>query len=206
MTIAKAVICRAYAANAYRALKRLVRKVLGLRGKNNADDQREIEVRTPTLEPRGPVQSAMHDARQPESQAGQTSPTCKESIEALLKEKGKTPDELLILFPELREQPPAQAPASRTQKRPSSRARPKLKRYTHPNTGKTVESRTLNHKTLQAWKEEYGADTVRGWAVVIDESESHTPAKPGTPRAVTANALGKTPRIAPSRHTVSTTT
>ncbi|WP_089714976.1 histone-like nucleoid-structuring protein, MvaT/MvaU family [Halomonas daqiaonensis] len=42
----------------------------------------------------------------------------------------------------------------------SGRAKRKLKIYKNPNTGETVETRGGNQKTLKAWKDEYGSETV----------------------------------------------
>lgn len=38
-----------------------------------------------------------------------------------------------------------------------------LKRYKNPKTGEVVETKGGNHKTLKAWKQEFGADVVEGW-------------------------------------------
>ncbi|MGE6992868.1 histone-like nucleoid-structuring protein, MvaT/MvaU family [Pseudomonas sp. NPDC047961] len=38
-----------------------------------------------------------------------------------------------------------------------------LKRYKNPNTGEVVETKGGNHKTLKAWKKEFGNDTVESW-------------------------------------------
>ncbi len=39
-----------------------------------------------------------------------------------------------------------------------------LKKYTNPHTGEVVETKGGNHKTISAWKTEYGADEVKSWA------------------------------------------
>ena len=41
----------------------------------------------------------------------------------------------------------------------------KIQVYINPHTNEKVETRGANHKTLKAWREQYGADTVRGWKV-----------------------------------------
>jgi hypothetical protein len=38
-----------------------------------------------------------------------------------------------------------------------------LKRYKHPETGEVIETKGGNHKTLKAWKNEYGSETVEAW-------------------------------------------
>ncbi|WP_020405738.1 histone-like nucleoid-structuring protein, MvaT/MvaU family [Hahella ganghwensis] len=40
-----------------------------------------------------------------------------------------------------------------------------LKTYKNPKTGETVKTRGGNHKTLNAWREEYGKDAVDSWLV-----------------------------------------
>lgn len=35
--------------------------------------------------------------------------------------------------------------------------------YHNPHTGEEVKTRGANHKTLKAWREKYGADTVDSW-------------------------------------------
>ena len=38
-----------------------------------------------------------------------------------------------------------------------------MKVFKNPNTGEVVETRGGNHKTLNAWREEYGKDEVDTW-------------------------------------------
>lgn len=38
-----------------------------------------------------------------------------------------------------------------------------VKVYKNPNTGDVIETKGGNHKTLKAWKAEYGAEVVEGW-------------------------------------------
>lgn len=38
-----------------------------------------------------------------------------------------------------------------------------LKTYKNPHNGETIETKGGNHKTLKAWKQQYGADTVESW-------------------------------------------
>jgi hypothetical protein len=38
-----------------------------------------------------------------------------------------------------------------------------MKRYRHPDTGEVVETKGGNHKTLKAWKQEYGSEMVEAW-------------------------------------------
>ncbi|MFS2123631.1 histone-like nucleoid-structuring protein, MvaT/MvaU family [Pseudomonas sp. Pseusp97] len=38
-----------------------------------------------------------------------------------------------------------------------------LKVYKNPHNGETIETKGGNHKTLKAWKQQYGGDTVESW-------------------------------------------
>lgn len=38
-----------------------------------------------------------------------------------------------------------------------------IKTFKNPNTGEVIETKGGNHKTLKAWKQQYGADTVNSW-------------------------------------------
>ena len=38
-----------------------------------------------------------------------------------------------------------------------------VKVYKNPKTGEIVETKGGNHKVLKAWKEQFGADEVKGW-------------------------------------------
>lgn len=38
-----------------------------------------------------------------------------------------------------------------------------LKTYKNPNTGEIIETKGGNHKTLKAWKQQFGAETVESW-------------------------------------------
>ncbi|WP_043532006.1 histone-like nucleoid-structuring protein, MvaT/MvaU family [Litchfieldella xinjiangensis] len=46
-----------------------------------------------------------------------------------------------------------------------SRRKRKLKIYKNPKTGEVVETRGGNQKTLKAWKDEHGQETVESWLV-----------------------------------------
>ncbi|MHA3025235.1 histone-like nucleoid-structuring protein, MvaT/MvaU family [Chromohalobacter israelensis] len=89
----------------------------------------------------------------------------KEKLEALMKEYDKSPAaviEMLDPQPESRSKPATQANTAGRRKR-------KLKIYKNPNTGEVVETRGGNQKTLKAWKDEYGNDTVESWLVRVEE-------------------------------------
>lgn len=65
---------------------------------------------------------------------------------------------LKVLAPELIQ--PAATPGSAA---PRQRRERKVKIYKNPHNGETVETKGGNHKTLKAWKQEYGADVVESW-------------------------------------------
>lgn len=45
----------------------------------------------------------------------------------------------------------------------SARRARSVKVYKNPHNGEIVETKGGNHKTLKAWKSEYGSDTVESW-------------------------------------------
>lgn len=51
----------------------------------------------------------------------------------------------------------------------TGRAKRKLKIYKNLNTGEVVETCGGNHKTLKAWKDEHGAETVESWVVRVEQ-------------------------------------
>ncbi|MDI5934684.1 histone-like nucleoid-structuring protein, MvaT/MvaU family [Halomonas kalidii] len=83
----------------------------------------------------------------------------KENLEALMREFDKSAADVIKLLD------PQQAVAQASSTTSTGRAKRKLKIYKNPNTGEVVETRGGNQKTLKAWKEEYGADTVESWLV-----------------------------------------
>ena len=77
-------------------------------------------------------------------------------LKALLKEYGYTLRTVLdILDP---------SPVAKTNQQGARRER-SLKTYTNPHTGEVVETRGGNHRVINAWKAQYGADEVKSWAV-----------------------------------------
>lgn len=84
-------------------------------------------------------------------------------LTALMEQYGKTPRSVIaILDPDNKLTAPAKAASA-----PVKRAR-RVKRYKNPNNGEVIETKGGNHKTLKAWKEQYGADTVESWASILD--------------------------------------
>lgn len=49
----------------------------------------------------------------------------------------------------------------------SGRRKRKLKVYQNPNTGEVIKTRGGNQKTIKAWKDEHGDETVEGWVIEI---------------------------------------
>ncbi|MCG7598274.1 DNA binding protein [Halomonas sp. McH1-25] len=87
----------------------------------------------------------------------------KAQLESLMAEFDKRTSDvvnLLEALPVLQKSAPSQASA------PSDgRRKRKLKVYENPSTGERIETRGGNHKTLKAWKDEHGAETVESWLV-----------------------------------------
>ncbi|WP_108447040.1 histone-like nucleoid-structuring protein, MvaT/MvaU family [Halomonas denitrificans] len=88
----------------------------------------------------------------------------KNHLETLMREFDKSAAEVIHL---LDPKPTANKTSNSTKS--TGRAKRKLKIYKNPNTGKVVETRGGNQKTLKGWKEEYGADTVESWLVRTED-------------------------------------
>lgn len=63
---------------------------------------------------------------------------------------------IAILDPQAFQRAPAQTKAFTRKAR-------QVKRYRHPESGEIVETKGGNHKTLKAWKTEYGSEAVEAW-------------------------------------------
>ncbi|MFY0990158.1 histone-like nucleoid-structuring protein, MvaT/MvaU family [Halomonas sp. C05BenzN] len=87
----------------------------------------------------------------------------KEKLESLMREFDKSAADVIAL---LNPKPAAAAPKTAAA---GGRRKRKLKIYKNPNTGEVVETRGGNQKTLKAWKDEYGNDTVESWLVRVEE-------------------------------------
>ncbi|MDI5922482.1 DNA binding protein [Halomonas sp. LR5S13] len=86
----------------------------------------------------------------------------KDKLEALMKDYEKSAADVIALL----DPKPASSSAA-----PSTgvRRKRKLKIYKNPNTGEVVETRGGNQKTLKAWKEEFGDETVESWLVRTED-------------------------------------
>ncbi len=89
----------------------------------------------------------------------------KERLESLMREFDKSAADVIEL---LNPKPAAAAPKAASAPAGARRKR-KLKIYKNPTTGEVVETRGGNHKTLKAWKDEHGSDTVESWLVRVEE-------------------------------------
>lgn len=87
----------------------------------------------------------------------------KEQLEALMREFDKSAAEVINLLD------PQQSASKASSTTNTGRAKRKLKIYKHPDTGEVVETRGGNQKTLKAWKDEHGAETVEGWLVRTED-------------------------------------
>ncbi|SDJ64874.1 histone-like nucleoid-structuring protein, MvaT/MvaU family [Billgrantia gudaonensis] len=88
----------------------------------------------------------------------------KDKLEALMREFDKSAADVIgLLDPQGGAKPVAKSPAT------GGRRKRKLKIYKNPNTGEVVETRGGNQKTLKAWKDQYGQDTVESWLVRVEE-------------------------------------
>ena len=76
------------------------------------------------------------------------------------------PDVVALLDNEGKSRPARQARA-KAESAPARRSR-RMKVYTNPNTGETIETKGGNHKQLKEWKAIWGSDVVEGWASVRD--------------------------------------
>lgn len=87
----------------------------------------------------------------------------KSKLEALMSKFEKSPADVIALL----DPKPTSAKAAPVST--GGRRKRKLKIYKNPNSGEVVETRGGNHKTLKAWKEEFGGDTVESWLVRVEE-------------------------------------
>lgn len=79
-----------------------------------------------------------------------------DNLKALMNEYDKSPGEIIsALAPESVSEPSSN----------KARRKRKLKVYKNPETGEVIETRGGNQKTLKAWKEQYGSETVDSWLI-----------------------------------------
>ncbi len=90
----------------------------------------------------------------------------KDKLETLMKEYDKSAADVIAL---LDPKPAASVPKAAASSATGTRRKRKLKIYKNPNTGEVVETRGGNQKTLKAWKDEFGSDTVESWLVRVEE-------------------------------------
>lgn len=79
----------------------------------------------------------------------------KDQLQALMDQYGMNLRNVVeILDPQSSAEPVAAQQPRRTRQ---------LKVYKNPHNGETIETKGGNHKTLKAWKQQYGGDTVESW-------------------------------------------
>ncbi|PMR70447.1 histone-like nucleoid-structuring protein, MvaT/MvaU family [Halomonas heilongjiangensis] len=88
----------------------------------------------------------------------------KEKLEALMREFDKSAADVISLL-----DPKSAKTAAPKAAVAGGRRKRKLKIYKNPKTGEVVETRGGNQKTLKAWKDEHGNDTVESWLVRVEE-------------------------------------
>ncbi|PRB83756.1 histone-like nucleoid-structuring protein MvaT [Pseudomonas sp. MYb185] len=85
-------------------------------------------------------------------------------LNTLMEQYGKSlRDVVAILDPDHKLSAP-----SKTVKAPVAKRARKVKQYKNPHNGEVIETKGGNHKTLKAWKEQYGAETVESWSTILD--------------------------------------
>jgi len=92
----------------------------------------------------------------------------KDKLEALMREYGKSAADVIALL----DPKPAATSARSAAPSPAgggARRKRKLKIYKNPHTGEVVETRGGNQKTLKAWKDQHGSETVESWLVRVEE-------------------------------------
>lgn len=89
----------------------------------------------------------------------------KDKLESLMREFNKSSTDVINL---LEPQGSKSTSAKSSTASGAGRRKRKLKIYKNPNSGEVVETRGGNHKTLKAWKDEFGAETVEEWLVRVE--------------------------------------
>lgn len=81
----------------------------------------------------------------------------KGSLESLMDQYGKSAEDILEVLKSL--DPSIDASSSKA----GGKGKRAMIVYKNPHTGEVVRTRGGNHKTLKAWRDEYGAEAVRSW-------------------------------------------
>lgn len=85
-----------------------------------------------------------------------------EKLNKLMEQYGKGQKDVIALL-----DPQKLSTSSKAAGAPVVKRARKVKQYKNPNTGDIIETKGGNHKTLKAWKEQYGAETVESWATIL---------------------------------------
>jgi hypothetical protein len=88
----------------------------------------------------------------------------KNKLEALMREFDKSTADVIALL-----DPKPASGGAKSASTGSGRRKRKMKIYKNPNTGEVVETRGGNQKTLKAWKDQFGGDTVESWLVRVED-------------------------------------
>jgi TolA-binding protein len=88
----------------------------------------------------------------------------KDRLVSLMKEFDKSTADVFALL-----DPSGAASRKSGSSNQTQRRKRKLKVYKNPNTGEVVETRGGNQKTLKAWKDEFGDETVESWLVRVED-------------------------------------
>ncbi|MEG5266334.1 histone-like nucleoid-structuring protein, MvaT/MvaU family [Pseudomonas sp. JDS28PS106] len=81
-------------------------------------------------------------------------------LRALLGEYNKSLKDVIAIIAPQAGAKGGRAPAASSKHTRRARA---VKLYKNPHSGEIVETKGGNHKTLKAWKAEYGSDVVESW-------------------------------------------
>lgn len=82
--------------------------------------------------------------------------------ELMVKYEISIDDAVKIIKPELADKQQNGIPVKKKNKKR------RLKLYTNPHTGETLETRGGNNKIIQSWKEKHGEEDVNSWAEFVE--------------------------------------
>lgn len=87
----------------------------------------------------------------------------KSKLEHLLKDYEKSAaDAIALLSPET-------TAKGKTKSSSGTKRKRKLRIYKHPDTKEVVETRSGHHKTLKAWRDEFGTEAVESWLIRVED-------------------------------------
>lgn len=86
-----------------------------------------------------------------------------DKLRKLLAEYGYSLRNIIAILDPQASKAPGLTASGKVDGRKGQRAPRALKRYRNPHTDEIVETKGGNHKTLNAWKKEHGAEAVNSW-------------------------------------------